>query len=69
MTAYQFPVEVHSHTIHSDGQFTVKDLVESVVSFGYKGLILTEHNTSAGYSEMLTVPAVKDGELVTLHGI
>ena len=69
MTAYQFPVEVHSHTIHSDGQFTVKDLVESVVSFGYKGHILTEHNTSAGYLEMPAVPAVKDGELVTLHGI
>ena len=69
MTAYQFPVEVHSHTIHSDGQFTVKDLVESAVSFGYKGLILTDHNTSAGYSEMPSVPAVKDGELVTLHGI
>lgn len=69
MTAYQFPVEVHSHTIHSDGQFTVKELVESAVSFGYKGLILTDHNTSAGYLEMPNAPAVKDGELVTLHGI
>ena len=52
MTAYQFPVEVHSHTIHSDGQFTVKDLVESAVSFlGIKGNYLTDHNTSAGYEE------------------
>ncbi|MBZ6527878.1 CehA/McbA family metallohydrolase [Aerococcaceae bacterium DSM 111021] len=69
MKRYQYPVEVHAHTIHSDGQFTVEELIESAVSFGYKGLILTDHNTSAGYLEMPSVQAVKDEDIITLHGI
>lgn len=66
---YQFPVEVHSHTNHSDGQFTVAGLVEAAIEFGYKGLILTDHNTSAGYLEMATLKQIKDGTLITLHGM
>ena len=69
MMKYQFPVEVHSHTIHSDGQFTVAKLVESAIDFGYKGLILTDHNTSAGYLEMATLPQIQDETLITLHGM
>lgn len=66
---YQVPVEVHSHTIHSDGQFTVSELVEAAVAFGYKGLILTDHNSSAGFLEMSELDSVKNGSIVTLHGM
>lgn len=69
MNKYQYPVEVHSHTYHSDGQFSVSELVDAAVDFGYKGLILTNHNSSAGYLEMAEVEAVKSGALVTLHGM
>lgn len=66
---YQFPVEVHSHTVHSDGDFSVSKLVNAAINFGYKGLILTDHNSSAGYLEMAVLPKVRSGEITTLPGI
>lgn len=41
----------------------------AAVDFGYKGLILTDHNSSAGYLEMAVNPSVLNGDLVTLHGM
>ncbi|XJS10723.1 CehA/McbA family metallohydrolase [Aerococcaceae bacterium WGS1372] len=66
---YQYPVEIHSHTIHSDGDFTVAQLVDAAIDFGYKGLILTDHNSSAGVLEMRELEAVLNKEIIALHGM
>lgn len=69
MRRYQYPVEIHSHTIHSDGDFTVAQLVDSAIDFGYKGLILTDHNSSAGMLEMAALDSVVSKEIIALHGM
>lgn len=67
--SYQYPVELHSHTHHSDGSFTVAELVQAAIDFGYKGLILTDHNTSSGYMEMRELDAVIKKDIITLNGM
>lgn len=67
--SYQYPVELHSHTHHSDGSFTVAELVQAAIDFGYKGLILTDHNTSSGYMEMRELDAVIKKDITTLNGM
>lgn len=49
----QYPIELHCHTNHSDGEFEVEELIEEAVSFGYKGLILTDHNTTSSAEEVI----------------
>lgn len=63
----QFAVELHSHTHHSDADFSVEELCQRAVDFGYEGLILTDHNTSSGYSELAEL--AKEAGIVTLGGI
>lgn len=63
----QYAVELHSHTEHSDGDFTVEELVDEAVEYGYDALILTDHNTSSGYKEL--EKRAKNKGLVTLSGI
>lgn len=63
----QYAVELHSHTRHSDADFTVADLCKEAVHFGYDGLILTDHNTSSGYPELRQL--AEEQGLVTLSGI
>ena len=43
-----YPVELHTHTCHSDGSFTVEALVDAAARNGYRALALTDHNTSSG---------------------
>ncbi len=43
-----YPVELHTHSIHSDGDFTVEELVRAAKRDGYAALALTDHNTSSG---------------------
>lgn len=63
----QYAVELHSHTNHSDGDFTVAELHRRAKEYGYDGLILTDHNTSSGYPELAKLAA--ESGLVTLSGI
>ncbi len=51
MSEYKF--ELHTHTVHSDGAFTPKTLVESAKALGYKGIALTDHNTNSGCKEAI----------------
>ncbi len=46
------PFELHCHTQHSDGTFTVPQLLESVAAYGYTGMALTDHNAVTGYLEI-----------------
>lgn len=53
MGSKEFKFELHTHTIHSDGAFTPKELVESAKKHGYYGIALTDHNTSSGCREAI----------------
>lgn len=63
----QYPVLLHSHSSHSDGQFSPEELIQHALDFGYKGLILTDHNTTAGCEEI--VQKQLDQEIVFLPGM
>lgn len=47
-----YPVEMHCHTIHSDGHFTPAQLAAHARAFGLSGFCLTDHNTRAGVAEI-----------------
>ena len=59
-----YPCELHCHTVHSDGDFTVKELIETAKERGLKGICLTDHNTYSGREE-----ASEEKDLVILQGI
>ena len=59
-----YPCELHCHTVHSDGDFTVGELIETAKERGLKGICLTDHNTYSGREE-----ASKEKDLTVLQGI
>ncbi len=68
-----YPVELHTHTCHSDGDFTVKELVRTAKRRTGR-LALTDHNTASGVEEFCR-EAKKQGilpirglEWTTYHG-
>lgn len=69
MKKYSFPVEIHTHTEHSDGSFTPHELIEAAKEFGYQGIILTDHNTSSGYHEMEKSGLAEDEDFIILKGM
>lgn len=64
------PCELHCHTIHSDGDFTVKDLQKAADSDHLALIALTDHNTFSGCSELddSIVPAIRGIEWTTYFG-
>ena len=48
-----YPVELHTHTEHSDGDFTVSSLVHAATQRGFAAVALTDHNTASGMQEFL----------------
>lgn len=44
------PCELHTHTVHSDGIFTVETLAQSAIGSGLECIALTDHNTISGWS-------------------
>lgn len=73
--AYQYqPFELHTHTRHSDGRFTVPDLSHAAADYGYAGFALTDHNTESGQAELTpalaaeSVPAIRGIEWTTFFG-
>ena len=46
------PTELHTHTIHSDGIFTVPRLCACAKLHGYEMIALTDHNTLSGLEEL-----------------
>ncbi len=61
------PFELHCHTRHSDGQFTVKGLMESAADYGYEGIALTDHNTTSALLEV--TPALERQTCAVIPGI
>lgn len=40
--------ELHTHTLHSDGRQTFRELAEGAVKLGFDAIALTDHNTMSG---------------------
>lgn len=67
------PFEMHCHTHHSDGRFSVRQLLEAAEGYGYEGICLTDHNTMSGVREAAqpgrNAPFVMPGiEWTTFYG-
>ncbi len=64
------PCELHCHTNHSDGDFSVKELQENAKNDHLVVIALTDHNTVSGYDEIESsiVPVIKGMELTTFYG-
>ena len=64
--------DLHSHTVHSDGQITVQDRVRGAVDRGQDFLAITDHNTVSHFREIDTWPEVitpiRGIEVTTFHG-
>ncbi len=64
------PCELHCHTVHSDGDFTVKQLQQAADNDHLALIALTDHNTYSGCDELddSIVPAVHGIEWTTYFG-
>lgn len=49
-----YPVELHTHTQHSDGDFIPASLVMTAKQCGFCGIAGTDHNSQAGLPELFT---------------
>lgn len=66
-----YPCELHCHTLHSDGSFTVKELLSAAESRMLSGICLTDHNTVSGWEEadaQEEIAVLKGIEYTTYHG-
>jgi len=54
--------ELHTHTVHSDGQWKGAELVEAAKERGLDFLMVTDHNTISGWEDVLTT--AKDDILI-----
>ncbi|MDR0554479.1 MAG: CehA/McbA family metallohydrolase [Treponema sp.] len=64
--------EMHSHTRHSDGEFTPEELLRYARKFLYDGIALTDHNTMSGLDalgpEEERIPVLPGIEWTTYYG-
>lgn len=64
--------DLHSHTVHSDGQITVEDRVRGAVERGQDFLAITDHNTISHHRESDRWPEaitpIRGSEVTTFHG-
>ncbi len=62
--------EMHSHSVHSDGQFTVNQQGRRAEVMGLDFVALTDHNVTSGHSEFRDGPVsrLRGEELTTFHG-
>ena len=61
------PFEMHTHTFNSDGRFTLEQLCEAAKSYGFEGIALTDHNTTAGFDGLPETPVICG--IPVIHGI
>ena len=57
-------IDLHTHTIHSDGTFTPRELLELAHARGLGTVGLTDHDTTGGLEEATAVAAELGIELV-----
>jgi len=46
-------IDLHTHTIYSDGELSPKKLCELAIDKGVNVLGITDHNTTEGYKQLL----------------
>ena len=46
-------IDLHTHTIYSDGELSPKKLCELAIDKGVNVLSITDHNTMEGYKQLL----------------
>ena len=65
-----FPCELHCHTVHSDGGFTVSALQNAARDDGLSLIALTDHNTQSGFAELddAIIPVIRGIEWTTYFG-
>ena len=61
-------IDLHTHTTRSDGVVAPATLVESAAAVGVRLLALTDHDTLAGYREVIAAGAVPAG-LTLIPGV
>lgn len=64
------PCELHCHTVHSDGAFQVRELLEAAKADHLALIALTDHNTFSGHDELddSFLPAIRGIEWTTYFG-
>lgn len=64
------PVELHCHTVHSDGDFLPEQLQTAAAAEGLRLIALTDHNTFSGWQEMngAICPFIRGMEWTTYFG-
>jgi hypothetical protein len=66
--------DLHMHTVHSDGNWTIAELVSSARTTGLDFIVITDHNTASHHDEIdrlsrgLRGPLVMRGEEITTYG-
>lgn len=64
------PCELHCHTVHSDGDFQVEELLQKAKDNHLSLIALTDHNTVSGWDELddSITPAIRGIEWTTYFG-
>ncbi|MGI8734064.1 MAG: CehA/McbA family metallohydrolase [Pyrinomonadaceae bacterium] len=66
--------DLHMHTVHSDGNWTVAELISSARQTGLDFIVITDHNTASHHEEIdrlgqgFRQPLVLRGEEITTYG-
>src|SRR5262249_58530969 len=64
--------DLHSHTLHSDGSFTVEERLRRAVERGLDFTAITDHNTISHHRELDSVGGrivpIRGSEITTFHG-
>lgn len=61
-------IDLHTHTLRSDGVLTPAELVTAAAEAGVRTLAITDHDTLAGYRELVAAAAVPT-ELELIPGV
>src|SRR5512140_162466 len=61
----QARIDLHTHSIHSDGSHPPADLVPMALEAGISAIALTDHDTVAGIDELVAAAAGTGLEVVT----
>ena len=66
--------DLHMHTVHSDGTWTIAELISSARNTGLDFIVITDHNTASHHAEIDRLsrgsrqPLVMRGEEITTYG-
>ncbi len=66
--------DLHMHTVHSDGDWTIPGLIASARNSGLDFIVITDHNTASHHAELdrlargLKQPLMIRGEEITTYG-